>query len=269
MISKNDIKLIRSLAIKKFRGKLGLFVVEGEKIVAEMLRDGSGQRAWNIRSVYYTEEWELPDTTDIRTSPMIQKISVTELKQCSFLSTPNKVLAVVEIPETVLDPSKLAGKLTLVLDAVRDPGNLGTIIRIAHWFGVKNIICSGDTVDLYNPKTIQATMGSFLAVQVHYMNLHDFLGRIKGETGIPVYGCYMEGERVFSLEPEQEACIVLGNESTGIDSSLEPLIHKKITIPSFSGSGNPDSLNVAVSAGIILSAFRRNSDRIIQNENKA
>ena len=257
MISKTDIKLIRSLAVKKYRTRHGLFVAEGEKIVSDMLRDVAFDKYWKIRSVYHTGDWIPPGKTTGRPELPIHRISDKELKQCSLLSTPNKVLAVVEIPDTTFSMDEIEQEITLVLDAVRDPGNLGTIIRMAHWFGVNSIICSEDSVDLFNPKTIQSTMGSFLAVKVHYLNLADFLSRVKKNNRETVYGSYPDGENVYKLKPSPGTIIVMGNESTGIENRLDQFIDKKISIPSFSKARRPDSLNVAIAAGIILSEFRR------------
>ena len=260
VISKSDIKLIRSLAIKKYRAKHGLFVAEGEKIISEMLRDEYNRTRYRIRSIFSTDDWEPPVQTQQTTFPQIVHISDKELKQCSLLSTPNKVLAIVEIPVTPLNIDESGQGITLVLDAIRDPGNLGTIIRTAHWFGVKNIICSDDSVDLYNPKTIQSTMGSFMAVKVHYLNLAEYLGLVKAKKSGTIYGSYLEGENIYTTKTDSNAVIVLGNESAGIDNQLDPSIDKKIYIPSFSIADKPDSLNVAAAAAIILFEFQRNSN---------
>ena len=260
MVSKSDIKLIRSLAIKKYRAKHELFVAEGEKIISDILRDEYSRNRYRIRSIFSTDDWEPPDQMQQTALSGINRISDKELKQCSFLSTPNKVLAIVEIPVTPLIIEETSKGITLVLEAVRDPGNLGTIIRMAHWFGVENIICSEDSVDLYNPKTIQSTMGSFVAVNVHYLNLVEFLGKVKNDNSSTTYGSYLEGENIYTLAPDSNAIIVLGNESAGIDNQLEQFIDKKICIPSFSIADKPDSLNVANAAAILLSEFLRNSD---------
>jgi len=259
VISKSDIKLIRSLAIKKYRAKLGLFVAEGEKIISDMLRDEFNCHRYRVRSIFSTTDWE-PPVQMKQTLPQIKQVSDKELKQCSLLNTPNKVLAIVEIPSTSFNINETGPGITLVLDAIRDPGNLGTIIRLAHWFGVNNIICSEDSVDLYNPKTIQSTMGSFMAVKVWHLNLVEFLGSVKDQNSCTIYGSYLEGENIYTTKPDSDAIIVLGNESTGINKLLEKSVDKKISIPSFSTTGQPDSLNVATATAILLSEFCRNSD---------
>jgi TrmH family RNA methyltransferase len=258
VISKSDIKLIRSLAIRKYRLRHGLFVVEGEKIVSDMFRDELNSKRYRLRSVYATGDWKPPE--EVRNVPSLKMVQVSdkELKLCSLMSTPNKVLAIVEIPAMPLGIKETRLGITLVLDAIRDPGNLGTIIRMAHWFGIKNVICSDDSVDLYNPKTIQATMGSFLAVKVYHLDLPEFLGQAKTQQNRTIYGSYLEGESIYALKPEQNAMIVLGNESAGIDKKLEPFIDRKIYIPSFSAKYKPDSLNVASATAIILSELLRN-----------
>ncbi len=258
VISKPDIKLIRSLAFKKYRVKHGLFVAEGEKIISEMLRDGNSNTRYRIRQIFSTGDWEPAYQIQTTTFPEVVQITDKELKKCSLLSTPNKVLAIVEIPVTSLTIHESGQGITLVLDAIRNPGNLGTIIRIAHWFGVKNIVCSDDSVDLYNPKTIQSTMGSFLTVKVHYVNLTEYLGRVREKKNGIIYGSYVEGENIYTTETDSSAVIVLGNESTGIDKQLDQFIDKKIHIPSFSDEDKPDSLNVAAAAAIIVSEFLRN-----------
>ena len=260
MISKADIKLIRSLAKKKYRLKHGLFVAEGEKIVSDLIRDESGKGRYRLRSVYATPDWEMPREAQKDHSFSFKQITGKELKQCSLLTTPNKVMATVEMPVTKTVVQITEPGIILVLDAVRDPGNMGTIIRLAHWFGVSGIICSTDSVDLYNPKTIQATMGSFSAVEVFYADLQEFLTQIRKQRECTIYGSYLEGDNIYSIRPDTNAIIVLGNESSGIDNRLDALIDRKIHIPSFAAGSKPDSLNVASAAAILLSEFRRNSD---------
>jgi len=224
-----------------------------------MLRDEYYRDRYSIRSVFCTDDWE-PPVQMKQSLPEIKKVTDKELNQCSLLITPNKVLAIVEIPSQAFEIDQTMQGITLVLDAIRDPGNFGTIIRLAHWFGVKNIICSTDSVDLYNPKTIQSTMGSFMAVKVWYQDLAEFLGLAKAQDSCTVYGSYLEGENIYTLKPGSDAIIVMGNESAGIDKQLEKSVDKKICIPSFSTSDQPDSLNVASATAILLSEFRRNSD---------
>lgn len=236
MVSKNQIKRIISLQQKKYRKESGLFFVEGKKVIQELL-----DSKFVLEELFVTESLfeHIPQQT---------LISESDLKKISALTNPNNCLAVFRMPE----PKKINEKgIILALDKIRDPGNLGTIIRLCDWFGITDLVCSEDTVDLYNPKVLQATMGSITRVNVSYVNLNTFLA----ETKLPVFGTFMEGENLYKSQLPQKGIIVLGNEANGISAEIEELITDKITIPRF---GNPtESLNVATATAIILSEFRR------------
>ena len=252
MLSKNQAKFISSLKQKKNREEHGLFVAEGAKIVNEILNSGIV-----VREIYSSTNFQLsilnPDLTVIR-------IKQTELKKISSLTTPNEVLAVCEIPKTDFNIFSVGMKLSLVMDTVQDPGNFGTIIRIADWFGIENIICSEETVEVYNPKVIQATMGSITRVKVHYTNLFDFLKQYREEfPDLKIYGALLDGENIYEKKLSKEGLIVIGNESKGISDELLSNITDKIKIPSYSvNADSAESLNAAIATAVICAEFRRN-----------
>jgi len=238
LISKSQIKSITALGQKKYRQTAGLFVAEGPKVIAELIDSGL-----KLHSVYSISSLKIA-------SEKLELISASELKKISFLKTPNEALAVFEIPS---EEEQINPKLTLVLDSVRDPGNLGTIIRMCDWFGVEKVICSTDTVDCYNPKVVQATMGSIARVAVVYTNILEILK----DTSLPIYGAFMEGTNVYSKTLPEDAFLVMGNEANGVSSAIESLISEKISIPQFGKSHNTESLNVATATAILLSEFKR------------
>jgi len=236
MISKNDVKYIQSLHHKKTRDKEGLFIAEGPKLLLELL---SSQ--FEVKQLYALPVW-------MEQHPKINKateITEGELEKITALQTPNQVLAVFKQP-SLSDEPVLKGCLSLVLDGIQDPGNLGTIIRIADWFGICQLIASEDTADVYNPKVVQATMGSIARVKVHYKKLPDWLA----QTTVPVYGALLNGENVYNTGEIKEGVLVIGNEGRGIRAEILPFIQKLLTIP---GRGKAESLNAAVATGIILS----------------
>jgi TrmH family RNA methyltransferase len=239
MVSKNEVKYIQSLYQKKNREAEQLFVAEGPKLVEELL-----QSNFAIQTIYATPEWLQQHTTAGR--PLnIREVQPEELARISHLQTANQVLALVkQRPEGDLPSFK--NQLSLVLDGIQDPGNLGTIIRIADWFGIRQVIASTDTVELYNPKVIQSTMGSFIRVQVWYTALEPVLSA----AGIPVYGALLQGEAVHRCKKVTEGLLVIGNESKGIRAPLLPLVTHAVTIPRLGGA---ESLNAAVATGILLS----------------
>ncbi|AYN66933.1 RNA methyltransferase [Euzebyella marina] len=239
MIVKSQIKLIRSLHQKKYRNQLGLFFVEGRKTINELLTS-----RFELNSLYETEEG-LIGSKDIR--PEI--ISQDELKKISALTTPSGCLAVFKIPEV---QSINSDNWIVALDEIRDPGNLGTIIRLCDWFGVTDLVCSANTVDCYNPKTVQASMGSLARVNVGYTDLSQFLAN----SDLPVYGAFMEGHSVYKSDLPEKAVLVMGNEANGISPEIESLISDKIAIPQF-GKQSTESLNVATASAILLSEIRR------------
>jgi TrmH family RNA methyltransferase len=250
MLSKNKIKLIRSLDQKKNREAEGLFAAEGRKMVLDL-----------IRSHYLPVEiFCIPELAGEIGNLVPDLISVTpkkELERISSLKSTPDIIALFAIPVAALDWEEIQNDLTLVLDSVQDPGNLGTIIRTADWFGIKNVVCSEDTVDVYNPKVIQSTMGAIARVKTHYLDLNDFLSEVKNRK-LEIFGTFMEGENVYKTNLPKKALVIMGNEGKGISSSIEQYINKRISIPAFpSADHGLESLNVAVAASIICSEFRR------------
>jgi len=239
MITKNQIKYIRGLSLKKNRIKEQCFVVEGEKCLAELLNS----------SFQVVELFALKDWIDENKSVFdkIQVVNPKELERISNLKSPNKVLAVVKMKEQEIIQQESA--VTLVLDDINDPGNLGTIIRMCDWFGVKQIICSENTVDIYNPKVVQSTMGSLFRTHVRYTDLSTYLAKVT----TPVYGAYMDGKNVKDIKVNHKTHLVIGNEANGISEKVERYISKKVAIKNI--GGNTESLNVAVATSILLHEF--------------
>jgi TrmH family RNA methyltransferase len=239
MLSKNQIKLIKSLAQKKYRQQLGLFTVEGIKGIEEFLNSN-----FKLENLYTTKS-----IFDVKQSQEIL-ISETDLKKISALRNPNTALAVFEIPITkkIIDEG-----LIIALDDVRDPGNLGTIIRLCDWYGVKDLVCSNTTVDCYNPKVVQASMGSLTRVNISYLDLEDFIS----STDKTVFGTFMEGENIYKTELPEHGIVVFGNEANGISEAMKLQITRKITIPQYGNMQATESLNVANATAIVLSEFRR------------
>lgn len=235
MLTAATIKLIQTLDKKKYRQKYNLFVVEGNKILTEMPNSG-----FKIKAVYTTTPAELENTGLPLTS-----IEPDTLKKISFLQHPKDSLALVEMPSETTPPE---GNLRLVLDGIQDPGNLGTLIRLADWFGIQTVVCSQDTVDVFNPKVIQATMGSFLRVNVLYQDLTEYLQQ---ENFLNV-GTDMAGENLYKTDFPPKMNLILGNEGSGIRPATEEFIAKTITIPRFGAHQSTESLNVSVAAAIIL-----------------
>ncbi|PKA82330.1 TrmH family RNA methyltransferase [Ulvibacter sp. MAR_2010_11] len=242
MVSKSQIKLITSLQQKKYRDKTGLFVAEGPKVIAELQTAGL-----KLYAHFSTEFTNTASEKEVR-------ISEAELQKISFLKSPNTSLAIFEIPK---QKEIQTNGLQIALDAVRDPGNLGTIIRLCDWFGVTQLICSPDTADCFNPKVIQATMGSIVRIQIVYCSLSEYIKN----SPLPVYGACMEGTNVYSAKYPEEALIVMGNEANGISKEIMGLLHEKITIPQFGVRQDTESLNVATATAILLSEFRRFTER--------
>ncbi len=239
MLTKNQIKLIASLSQKKFRNQHRLFVVEGKKGVEEFLNS-----TFELHHLF-----SISDDFNIENN-QFSLIKEAELKKISSLTTPNVALAIFKIPKIgTFDHSKLI----LALDDVRDPGNLGTIIRLCDWFGIEHLVCSEATVDCYNPKVVQATMGSLTRVSVHYLDLETFL-----ETAtVPKFGAFMDGSNIYNHILPTNGVLVMGNEANGISPKIEALIDKKISIPRFGNLQNTESLNVATATAILLSEFSR------------
>jgi TrmH family RNA methyltransferase len=240
MLSKNQIKLITSLQQKKQRFANQMFFAEGIKVIQELLESN-----FELVHLYTTQN-------DFEQVSNVKKVIVDEsdLKKISALSTPNTCLAVFKIP---VEKKIIESGLVLVLDSIRDPGNLGTILRLCDWFGIGQLICSKETVDIYNPKVVQATMGSIARVNVNYVNLETFVSKTK----LAIFGTFMDGNNIYKTELPQEGIIIMGNEANGISPELEKLIKNRLTIPRFGNLQKTESLNVANATAIILSEFRR------------
>jgi RNA methyltransferase, TrmH family len=255
MLSKNKSRFIISLQKKRVREEEGLFVIEGDKIVKEFLAAGVP-----LKTLIAKKEFIGGLTTPAREQiSEIEDATYEELKHISTLKTPHNALAIVRIPEKEMNIQAMVSNLCACLDCVQDPGNLGTIIRAAAWFGIENIVCSPDCVDVFNPKVVQATMGAILHVNVFYSDLKSFLVEAR-ENKTAVYGTVLDGEPVYSQDLAVKGVILLGNESRGISPDLMPLITYRISIPG-AGRGIPgiESLNVGMAASVIFSEFRRQS----------
>lgn len=238
MISKSQIKLIRSLQQKKYRSKLKLFVAEGPKVINELLT-----AKFKLHSLYAT-------VGNLFTGVNSEIISDEEISKISFLKNANNSVAIFTIPEQK-KPRKEG--ITLLLDSIRDPGNLGTIIRLSDWFNVSNIICSSDSVDCFNPKVIQATMGSISRVSISYCDLTTYLSL----SDLPVYAGTMDGKNIYKEKLPENAIVIVGNEANGISDTLLNLTTHKIGIPRFGNNHQTESLNVAVATAILFSEFKR------------
>ncbi len=239
-LSKNHIKYITSLAQKKYRQKHKLFKAEGVKIVQELLNSN-----FNVFQIFCVDDLTLDISSD-----KIIRISESELKKISSLKTPNKILGVFKIPEET--KPKMKG-LILALDGINDPGNLGTIIRLCDWFGISELICSKNTVDCYNQKVVQASMGSLKRIQIHYLDLVAYLEITK----LPGFIADMDGENAYTSSLPKEAILIMGNEANGISDEVRKVITNKISIPRFGKSQETESLNVATATAILFSEFRR------------
>ncbi len=252
MLSKNQIKNISALHQKKFRKEENLFIAEGEKVVFDLLDSG-----WKVKAVYGLQEFfqRLPNGLTISKEVEMVLVTENELKKISTMTTPQNVLAVVEIPDENKKINYDKG-LKLVLDNIGDPGNLGTLIRIAAWFGVDQIICSEHSVDCFNPKVVQSAMGALFKTDIFYCDLKEVFEYNKLQKKLPVFGTVLDGKNIYDDELVSDAFILIGNESTGINHDLFSFITNKITIPSF-GNRRIDSLNVAVATGIICAEFRK------------
>jgi TrmH family RNA methyltransferase len=245
MVSKSQISFIKSLQQKKFRKEHSLFVAEGNKSVTEFITSG-----YKITTVYHTPAFDAK-LLKLSKKVIFQDISVADMQKISSLTTPQEVLAVIHIPEWPhLTRDNLLNQFTLVLDGVQDPGNLGTIIRTADWFGITNIICSEDTVDAYNPKVVQATMGSLARVNLHYTNLASLLPQLK----LPIFGAMLDGNNIYTANFGTEGLVVMGNEGNGLRPEIQQLITQAITIPRLGGA---ESLNVAIATALFCGELSR------------
>lgn len=248
MISKAKIKWIKSLEQRKHRLEERLFVAEGPKLVGEMLLQ---QEPSYLAA---TRGWLEANEDILRHIPCYDEVTHEELERASLLRTPQSVLAVFPFTEKPLDAGIARKELCLALDGVQDPGNLGTILRIADWFGIRNVICSRETVDVYNPKTVQATMGALARVSVFYTDLLSFLR----DCDAPVYGTFLDGTNIYRQELSPTGVIVMGNEGKGVSREVDNLVSKRLYIPNYPiGSPTTESLNVAVATSIVCAEFRR------------
>lgn len=252
MISKNQIKYIRQLELKKYRKREGVFVAEGPKVVGDLLR------RYQPVAIYATEEWS-QETGDKR---MVTIVTDDELRRISFLQHPQQVLALFPIPSQKADDPQIMlneQTLTLALDGVQDPGNLGTIIRIADWFGINTLICSEDTADAWNPKVVQATMGSLARINIIYTSLPTLLDRLP--DNYPVYGTFLDGKNIYTEQLTSGGLIIMGNEGNGISEEVRQRVNRRLLIPDFHQGETADSLNVAIATAITCSEFRRRPAR--------
>ena len=242
MLSKNQIKIITSLSQKKYRKQHQLFIAEGKKVIEELLPN------FDLEWLFCVGDLNFKNVDKNK----VYQVTDTEIKKISVLTTATNCLAVFRIPEE-RENKELKG-LIVALDDIRDPGNLGTIIRLCDWFGIETLLCSEETVDVYNPKVVQATMGSISRVNVIYGNIVEILKT----TSLPVFGTFMDGENIYKKELPKEGIIVMGNEANGISVEIEKIAKNKISIPRFGKLQETESLNVATATAIILSEFRRN-----------
>ena len=248
MISKNQLKLITSLSQKKFRDEHALFVAEGTKLVLDLLP------SFDCELLFANAHWIKENKHRIKQIP--EELSDDELKRASNQKSPQGVLAVFRKNKTPFDIASIQNKLSLALDDVQDPGNLGTIIRIADWFGIENIFCSMHSADAFSPKTVQATMGALARVNVHYVDLEEFLQSAQNIT--PLYGTFMDGKNIYQETLSSDGIIVMGNEGNGISKDIASLVSKRLLLPNFpAGKATSESLNVGVATALVCAEFRR------------
>ena len=246
MLSKNKIKFIQSLDRKKVRTECGCFLAEGNKLVEDTLP------AFTCRLLVATAQW-LQKHPGVRAGEILE-CSPDEIARASLMRSPQDVLAVYEMPRHDLQADVLSRQLVLALDTVQDPGNLGTIVRIADWYGIEDILCSPLCADLYNPKVVQATMGALARVRVHYVDLVEFLPRI----GTPIYGTFLDGQDIYEQSLSPTGIIVMGNEGNGISSEVRKLVTHSLFLPSYPpGRITSESLNVAIATAVVCAEFRR------------
>ena len=254
MLSKNKQKLIRQLGSKKYRDELGLFLAEGPKVVGDLWG------AFPCQLLCGTSEWLAAHATMAAEAAEVVEVSQHELEQASLLKTPRDVLAVMRKPDAEMSMAECAAvareELVVALDGVQDPGNLGTIMRVADWFGISHIICSLDTADAYSPKTVMATMGALARVRVHYVPLVDLLRTLGGD--VPVYGTFLDGRDIYGQQLTQHGVIVMGNEGNGISDAVGECVNSRLFIPSYPAERETsESLNVAIATAVTCAEFRR------------
>lgn len=249
MLSKNKIKFVHSLSRKRERDESSLFVAEGDKMVRDLLPYCRCRLL--IATPDFLKEVDVDGIADVVDA------SQSEIEQVSLMRSPQSVVGVFEKPAYKLDLERLKDKLVLALDTVQDPGNLGTIVRLADWFGISDVVCSMETADVYSPKVVQATMGAIARVKVHYVDLPSVLGEVSGS--LPIYGTFLDGENIYASTLSRQGIVVMGNEGNGISAMVERCVNQRITIPNYGAGdfGRSESLNVAVATAVVCSEFRR------------
>ena len=253
-MTKAEITLVKSLSDKKERNASGLFIAEGTKLVGEIVASHL-----DVQKIFFTDDKSTSDTFPFKTGSKIEteKVSPKDMERLSKLKTPSNIIALVKIPNYKFDFQSVYHNLILALDNIQDPGNMGTIIRIADWFGINDIICSENSADCFNPKVVQATMGAITRVKVHYTDLGNTLKKITAD-GINVYGTFLEGENIYNAQLSKNGVIIMGNEGRGISPAITSYVNKKLFIPSYpAGAETSESLNVSTATAIICSEFRR------------
>lgn len=249
MLSKTKVKYIHSLELKKFRSEYNAFVAEGNKLVADMLP------AFKCELLIAEPSWMATQGNLPATELLVAEAD--DIRKASFLKNPQEVLAVFKRPDWDIKEIAPGKELILALDGIQDPGNLGTIIRLADWFGITHIVCSQDTADVFGPKTVQATMGALAHVKVHYTDLETFL-KEQSARSIPLYGTFLDGENLYGKSLSTHGILVMGNEGNGIRPAIEALINEKLYIPNYPvGKETSESLNVAIATAVICAEFRR------------
>jgi TrmH family RNA methyltransferase len=250
MLSKNNIKFIKSLGQKKYRADTHLFLAEGNKLVSDLIP------CFDCELLIATATW-LAAHSNIHAGEQI-RVTQEDIDKASLLKNPQQVIGVFRQANHKLHPHQLTSKLSLALDGIQDPGNLGTIIRLADWFGIENIICSPDTVDIYNPKAVQASMGAIGHVQVHYTPLSNLIRSLAGDNNFPIYATSLDGENIYRQSLSSRGLIVMGNEGNGISQDILHLVSGKLYIPNYPEHRKAsESLNVALATAIICSEFRK------------
>ncbi len=251
MLSKHLTNVIQNLEKKKFREKYNLFKVEGEKLVQELLLSDM-----TIDTLLARPSWIERNVKNIRQYNTIEVNEIEMGRISNFKSLP-EVIALAQIPVKEHSPEEIKNELSVVLNGIQDPGNIGTILRLSDWFGIRNIFCDHDCANIFNPKSVQASMGAIFRVNVFYLDLVEFIPRFVDQD-FPCYGAFLEGENIYRTDLRTKGFIVMGNEGNGISPEIERFVTRKITIPSFAHSPySTESLNVGVATGIILSEFKR------------
>jgi TrmH family RNA methyltransferase len=255
MISKNSIKLIKSLVNKKNRVKENLFLVEGDKMVTEVLESN-----FIVEKLYATNSFIIKNKSKFKNDTILSEVTREDIDKASLMKNPQNSIALCKLPADKELPKIIDTDLCIYLDEIQDPGNLGTIIRICDWFGIEQLFCSPKTADLYNPKVIQSTMGSFCRVNVYYTDFHPLI-KIASKSGVKVTGAFLDGENIYTQKLPSRILLVMGNEGNGISPEVEELVEKRIKIPQFNEkSKSAESLNVSVATAIICSEFKRQAN---------